>query len=122
MHKSVLFDESLAALSIKPEGVYLDGTFGRGGHTQGILAQLGEDGEIYSIDRDPEAAKVAAEIKDVRFHFGRGKFSQVNKLFPVLTKESLDGVLLDLGVSSPQLDQAERGFSFRREGELDMRI
>lgn len=95
---------------------------GEAWHTQGILAQLGEDGEIYSIDRDPEAAKVAAEIKDVRFHFGRGKFSQVNKLFPVLTKESLDGVLLDLGVSSPQLDQAERGFSFRREGELDMRM
>lgn len=118
----MLFDESLEALMISPEGVYFDGTFGRGGHSNGILQQLGESGRLFSMDRDPQAAKVAEEIEDTRLVFRQGAFSQFDVLFPNMLANSVDGVLLDLGVSSPQLDQAERGFSFRREGELDMRM
>lgn len=118
----MLFDESLEALMISPEGVYFDGTFGRGGHSNGILQKLGESGRLYSMDRDPQAAKVAEEIEDTRLVFRQGAFSQFDVLFPDMLANSVDGVLLDLGVSSPQLDQAERGFSFRREGELDMRM
>ncbi len=122
MHQSVLFEESLSALQLTSDGCYLDGTFGRGGHSRGILDALGEGGKLYATDRDPSAAIEAEKIKDVRFIFGQGRFSQFDELFPLLGAESLDGVLLDLGVSSPQLDQAERGFSFMRDGELDMRM
>ncbi|PID62180.1 MAG: 16S rRNA (cytosine(1402)-N(4))-methyltransferase [Gammaproteobacteria bacterium] len=121
-HIPVLLQEAITALQISPEGYYFDGTFGRGGHSRAILEQLGPTGRLYATDRDPRAAEVAATIADSRFAFARGEFSHFMDYFPELGKESLDGILLDLGVSSPQLDEAERGFSFSREGELDMRM
>lgn len=121
-HIPVLLTESIAALNIHPDGTYFDGTFGRGGHSLAILEQLSEMGRLYATDRDPRAAEVAEAIVDKRFIFRRGEFSRVTEHFPNLAAESLDGILLDLGVSSPQLDEAERGFSFTRDGELDMRM
>lgn len=121
-HISVLLNESVEALNIKPDGHYYDGTFGRGGHSRAILEKLGDNGRLYATDRDPRAAEVAEAIDDPRFHFARGEFSQFTDYFPELGKNSLDGILLDLGVSSPQLDDASRGFSFRQEAELDMRM
>lgn len=121
-HISVLLNESLEALNIKSNGCYFDGTFGRGGHSRAILQALGETGRLYATDRDPRAAETAAHIDDERFIFRRGEFSRVVDNFPELSPNSLDGILLDLGVSSPQLDEAERGFSFTRDGELDMRM
>ncbi len=121
-HISVLLNESIDALNIHADGVYFDGTFGRGGHSRAILETLGENGRLYATDRDPSAASVADQITDNRFIFRRGEFSRITENFPELGKESLDGILLDLGVSSPQLDEAERGFSFTRDGELDMRM
>ncbi len=121
-HLSVLLNESINALNICPNGHYFDGTFGRGGHSRAILAKLGQSGRLYATDRDPSAAEVAKMIADPRFVFARGEFSHFTSYFPELGDKSLDGILLDLGVSSPQLDDAERGFSFSREGELDMRM
>lgn len=121
-HIPVLLKEAVASLNIQSAGCYFDGTFGRGGHSQAILSALGEAGCLYATDKDPEAAKAAAKIDDKRFIFRRGEFSRLMENFPELGKESLDGILLDLGVSSPQLDEAQRGFSFSREGELDMRM
>lgn len=121
-HISVLLRESVEALKIKPDGHYFDGTFGRGGHSRAILDCLNEQGRLYATDRDPRAAEVADAISDKRFIFRRGEFSRLTENFPELGNNSLDGILLDLGVSSPQLDDAERGFSFTRDGELDMRM
>ena len=121
-HVSVLLEESVDALDIRPDGAYLDATFGRGGHSRLILQQLGEGGRLYALDRDPQAAAEAASIDDPRFHFARAAFSQMAGAFADVGRSSLDGVLFDLGVSSPQLDQAERGFSFAKEGPLDMRM
>ncbi len=121
-HITVLLHEAVEALQIQPNGWYLDATFGRGGHSRAILQQLGDGGRLYATDCDPRAADAAQAIKDKRFIFKRGEFSRFNELFPLLSKDSLDGILLDLGVSSPQLDEAERGFSFTRDGELDMRM
>ncbi|PID66961.1 MAG: 16S rRNA (cytosine(1402)-N(4))-methyltransferase [Gammaproteobacteria bacterium] len=121
-HISVLLNEAVAALNIQAWGCYFDATFGRGGHSRAILAALGENGHLYATDRDPSAAEAAAEINDKRFTFRRGEFSRLTENFPELGQESLDGILLDLGVSSPQLDEAQRGFSFTRDGELDMRM
>ncbi|WP_318451676.1 16S rRNA (cytosine(1402)-N(4))-methyltransferase RsmH [Photobacterium leiognathi] len=122
-HVSVLLHESVDGLAIKPDGIYIDGTFGRGGHSRLILSQLGENGRLYSIDRDPQAIAEAQKINDPRFEIIHGPFSGMEKYM----KERdligrVDGVLLDLGVSSPQLDDAERGFSFMRDGPLDMRM
>lgn len=121
-HTSVLTGASIAALDIRPEGCYLDATFGRGGHSAAILALLGRNGRLYAVDRDPQAAAAAAQIQDARFHFSRGSFSQLDYLFADLPEQGLDGILFDLGVSSPQLEQAERGFSFNKSGPLDMRM
>ena len=121
-HVSVLLRESMEALAIKPNGCYFDGTFGRGGHSREILKALGTDGKLYATDRDPCATKVALALEDSRFSFKRGVFSRISDYFPQLGQASLDGVLLDLGVSSPQLDNADRGFSFTRDGVLDMRM
>lgn len=121
-HTSVLMEASIDALNIQPAGCYLDATFGRGGHTAMILSRLGNNGRLYAVDRDPQAAAVAAQITDSRFHFSRGSFSAPASLFDDLPADGLDGVLFDLGVSSPQLDQAERGFSFNKSGPLDMRM
>ena len=124
-HVPVLIGPVIRGLKLKPDGCYLDGTFGRGGHSRAILQQLGTDGCLVAIDRDPTAiAGVPDSLKnDPRFELIAGKFSQLRVY---ATERNLlgkvDGLLLDLGVSSPQLDEAERGFSFRLEGPLDMRM
>ncbi|WP_178863190.1 16S rRNA (cytosine(1402)-N(4))-methyltransferase RsmH [Thiomicrorhabdus cannonii] len=124
VHFSVLLNESLEGLHIRPDGVYIDGTFGRGGHSRAILQQLGEKGRLLAIDQDPQAIEYAnIHIQDARFEIQHGSFEQVAEFCAArgLTGK-VDGLLLDLGVSSPQLDDAERGFSFMREGPLDMRM
>ncbi|EGR0550539.1 16S rRNA (cytosine(1402)-N(4))-methyltransferase RsmH [Vibrio cholerae] len=122
-HISVLLNESIEGLAIKPDGIYIDGTFGRGGHCRTILAQLGPQGRLYSIDRDPQAIAEAQKIDDPRFTIIHGPFSGIAEYaqrYDLVGK--VDGVLFDLGVSSPQLDDAERGFSFMKDGPLDMRM
>ncbi|MDE1324628.1 16S rRNA (cytosine(1402)-N(4))-methyltransferase RsmH [Vibrio aestuarianus] len=122
-HISVLLNESIDGLAIKPDGIYIDGTFGRGGHSCTILSKLGENGRLYSIDRDPQAIAEAGKINDPRFTIIHGPFSGIAEYaerYDLVGK--VDGVLLDLGVSSPQLDDAERGFSFMKDGPLDMRM
>lgn len=124
-HQPVLLAETLAALNVRPDGVYLDATFGRGGHAAAILEQLGPQGRLLALDRDPSAQQCAAMRfgEDVRFTFVRIAFS---RLAEVVEQQGLsgrmDGVLLDLGVSSPQLDDPARGFSFSHNGPLDMRM
>ncbi|QDY40971.1 16S rRNA (cytosine(1402)-N(4))-methyltransferase RsmH [Candidatus Pantoea soli] len=122
-HTTVLLDEAVNGLNIREDGIYIDGTFGRGGHSRLILSQLGANGQLLAIDRDPQAIAAAAEIKDPRFSIVHGPFSALAEYVEArgLTGK-IDGVLLDLGVSSPQLDDAERGFSFMRDGPLDMRM
>ncbi|EKO5150819.1 16S rRNA (cytosine(1402)-N(4))-methyltransferase RsmH [Vibrio fluvialis] len=122
-HISVLLHESIDGLAIKPDGIYIDGTFGRGGHSRTILSQLGPNGRLYSIDRDPQAIAEAQKIDDPRFTIVHGPFSGIAEYaqrYDLVGK--VDGVLFDLGVSSPQLDDAERGFSFMKDGPLDMRM
>jgi len=123
-HFSVLLPESLAGLAIKSDGFYIDGTFGRGGHSRAILAQLGTRGRLVAFDQDPEAVAYAkASITDSRFDIVYGSFADLHSVAEQAGwMEKVDGILLDLGVSSPQLDEAERGFSFMREGPLDMRM
>ncbi len=123
-HISVLLQETIEGLNIRPDGIYLDGTFGRGGHSRVILSQLNAQGRLFAIDRDPQAIAAAAEFAaDSRFHISHCAFAE---LATVAAEQQingqLDGILLDLGVSSPQLDDAERGFSFMRDGPLDMRM
>ena len=124
-HVPVLLGPVLEGLDIKKDGVYVDGTFGRGGHSSAILKQLGETGRLVAIDRDPEAIAQADEAltKDPRFELVRGEIEQLAACIEAkgLTGR-VAGLLLDLGVSSPQLDQADRGFSFLRDGPLDMRM
>ena len=122
-HKTVLLNEAVAALNIKKNGIYVDGTFGRGGHSRLILEQLGEHGKLIAIDRDERAEQAALQITDPRFTFIRGEFSNVYQYVDDLgLLGNIDGFLLDLGVSSPQLDDPQRGFSFMRDGPLDMRM
>ncbi|MDF2183348.1 16S rRNA (cytosine(1402)-N(4))-methyltransferase RsmH [Grimontia hollisae] len=122
-HISVLLHESIDGLALKPDGIYVDGTFGRGGHTREILRRLGENGRLYSIDRDPQAIEEAGKIDDPRFNIIHGPFSGIQQYMEARDLSGkIDGVLLDLGVSSPQLDDPERGFSFMRDGPLDMRM
>ena len=122
-HVTVLLDEAVNGLNIKPNGIYIDGTFGRGGHSRLILSQLGAQGRLIAIDRDPEAITAAQAIDGTRCMIKHGPFSAIAEY---VEEEGLtgkiDGVLLDLGVSSPQLDDPERGFSFMRDGPLDMRM
>jgi len=119
-HVSVLLEESVAALAIKPDGTYLDGTFGRGGHSRAILRSLSNSGRLIAFDKDPQAESSAEQFsEDPRFEFVRASFAEISSR--VETSE-LDGILLDLGVSSPQLDNAERGFGFSDDGPLDMRM
>ncbi len=128
-HRPVLLEEAVDALNIKgairESGIYLDGTFGRGGHSRAILNRLSEQGSLYSLDRDPEAIAAGVALKDneSRFSIVQGNYADMERLIPVWGKAAgLDGILLDLGVSSPQLDDPERGFSFRNSGPLDMRM
>ena len=123
-HLTVLLDEALDGLAIKPDGIYIDATFGRGGHSRALLSQLGEQGRLYAIDRDPAAIAAAQPmLADPRFKIIPGPFSKLRDYVEQLgLLGQVDGVLMDLGVSSPQLDDAERGFSFMRDGPLDMRM
>lgn len=124
-HITVLLNEALDGLAIVPNGIYIDATFGRGGHSRKLLSQLGPDGCLYAIDRDPTAIAVARELEleDSRFKILPGPFSGLSSYVEELgLTGKIDGVLMDLGVSSPQLDDAERGFSFMRNGPLDMRM
>lgn len=123
MHETVLKKEAVAALVIDAEGFYVDGTFGRGGHSRVILEKLGERGQLMGVDRDAEAELAAKQLDDERFSFYRGPFSQMPEMVRDCDRMgACDGILLDLGVSSPQLDTPERGFSFMRDGPLDMRM
>lgn len=117
MHEPVLAREAIEALAIRPDGVYVDGTFGRGGHTRLILERLGPNGRLIALDRDPQAAEAARAISDARFTFFKARFSDLSMVAP-----GAQGMLFDLGVSSPQLDDPARGFSFRHDGPLDMRM
>ena len=121
-HTTVLLQEAVDALAIRADGVYVDATFGRGGHSELILARLGAQGHLVALDKDPQAVAAANRIVDARFHIAHASFDQLAGVLARLGLEGVDGVLLDLGVSSPQLDDAARGFSFRRDGPLDMRM
>jgi 16S rRNA (cytosine1402-N4)-methyltransferase len=115
-------DEAMEALRIRPAGVYVDATFGRGGHSWAILARLGSEGRLIALDRDPEAVRAAKALPDPRLEAVHSRFSRLADAARALGVERVDGVLFDLGVSSPQLEDAARGFSFRLEGPLDMRM
>lgn len=124
-HIPVLLEEALTGLAIKPDGLYVDGTFGRGGHAAGLLQRLGNNGRLLALDKDPQAVQAGLEglAADKRFMIERGSFAMLKRHVEGrgwLGK--VDGVLLDLGMSSPQLDDPARGFSFLRDGPLDMRM
>ncbi|MBT4964143.1 MAG: 16S rRNA (cytosine(1402)-N(4))-methyltransferase RsmH [Francisellaceae bacterium] len=125
LHKTVLLEEAITALAIKADGIYIDATFGRGGHSRAILSALGPNGSLYIIDKDPQAIASGEELQaaDPRVKVFHGSYSQIKELCvdaDIVGK--VDGVLADLGVSSPQLDEASRGFSFSNDGPLDMRM
>lgn len=123
-HKSVLLSESIDALKIKPSGVYLDATFGRGGHSRAILEQLNENGRLIALDRDIDAINASIPLQqDPRFSIHHCAFANLKVVVNELQINGLiDGILMDIGVSSPQIDNAERGFSFQKDGPLDMRM
>jgi 16S rRNA (cytosine1402-N4)-methyltransferase len=121
-HRAVLLEEAVAALSIRADGVYVDATFGRGGHSRAILARLGATGRLIALDRDPEAVGAARAITDSRFSISHTPFSALSSVLDAAHAPLVDGVLADLGASSPQLDDPARGFSFSADGPLDMRM
>ncbi len=117
-HTTVLLNEAVQALLTRPDATYVDATFGRGGHSRALLQRLGPQGRLVAFDKDPEAIAAAAQITDPRFSIRHQGFRAIGELGPA----SVAGVLLDLGVSSPQIDNPARGFSFRADGPLDMRM
>lgn len=123
-HETVLLHEAVGALITRSDGVYIDGTFGRGGHSREVLARLDPGGRLLGIDKDPQAIMAGRELAatDRRFVIEQGSFAEARTIAEMKGMAPVQGVLLDLGVSSPQLDQAERGFSFLRDGPLDMRM
>jgi len=123
-HFTVLLHETVEGCVVDPDGIYVDGTFGRGGHSELLLSKLSENGRLYGIDKDPLAIETgkALELKDSRFKIINASFAELQEQLQERGIEKIDGLLLDLGVSSPQLDDAERGFSFMRDGPLDMRM
>lgn len=124
-HTPVLLAECIDGLAIKPEGIYLDATFGRGGHSQSILTQLGQQGRLLVMDKDPQAIQVAQALqaKDDRVTFYHGSFSEMIEFCEQAgVTGKLSGILMDLGISSPQIDDPNRGFSFQQDGPLDMRM
>jgi 16S rRNA (cytosine1402-N4)-methyltransferase len=121
-HRPVLLDEAVSALLgevPKHQALFLDGTFGRGGHSRLILEKMTSDSQLIACDKDPQAIAEAQLIVDQRFQIAHTSFSEMSSL---TSANTLDGILLDLGISSPQIDQADRGFSFRMDGPLDMRM
>ncbi len=121
-HLPVLATEAIKALAVRPDGIYVDGTFGRGGHSRLILERLAGQGRLIALDRDPQAAAAAAQIDDSRLTFVHTNFASLSRALDDAGAASVDGMLFDLGVSSPQLDEPARGFSFRHDGPLDMRM
>ncbi len=123
-HTTVLLEEAVDALVTDEQGTYVDGTFGRGGHSQRLLQRLGEQAQLVAIDRDPQAVSAAGSMAagDPRFSIHHARFGELIGLLDSLGIERVNGVLLDLGVSSPQIDDPARGFSFRFDGPLDMRM
>jgi 16S rRNA (cytosine1402-N4)-methyltransferase len=124
-HRTVLLDEAVDALALdgeRADGVYVDGTFGRGGHSRKILQRLSTKGRLIAFDKDPYAIAEAATIGDTRFDIAHDSFATLRDALNARGVQQLDGVLLDLGISSPQVDDAARGFSFRSDGPLDMRM
>ena len=119
-HVPVLLEESIECLRIKPDGVYVDCTFGGGGHSRAILARLGNKGRLYGFDQDREAYRNTTD--DERFTFVRGNFKYISNFLKYYGEDKVDGILADLGVSSHHFDEAERGFSYRFDGALDMRM
>lgn len=124
MHQTVLLREAVDALVTNTAGFYVDGTFGRGGHSRQILSRLDARGRVLGVDKDPLACEAAQALAmgDARFEFYHGSFSQLPRQLHRMGIDAVDGILLDLGVSSPQLDDGERGFSFLQDGPLDMRM
>ncbi len=122
VHTPVLAEEAIAHLLTKPSGIYVDGTFGRGGHSRRILERLAPSGRLIAIDRDPAARAVARSWSDPRFEFVHSEFSRLEAVLAERSITLIDGLLLDLGVSSPQIDDPQRGFSLRADGPLDMRM
>jgi 16S rRNA (cytosine1402-N4)-methyltransferase len=122
MHITVLLQEAVDALGIKPSGIYVDGTFGYGGHSRLILEKLGKSGRLIAFDKDMSAVTKGQAIKNTNFHIIHSRFSRIKQELQELGVRQVDGVLLDLGVSSPQLEDASRGFSYRLNGPLDMRM
>lgn len=121
-HITVLLAEAVEALAIRPTGTYVDGTFGRGGHSRRILESLGPEGRLIALDRDLDAVEAGSTLGDPRFEIVHARFSGLQSVLSTRGITRVDGVLLDLGVSSPQIDEAVRGFSFRFDGPLDMRM
>ncbi len=121
-HITVLLSEAVEHLVLKKNGVYVDCTFGRGGHSRLILEKLNQEGRLIAIDRDKSAYEEGLKIKDTRFEIVHAHFSEIDEVLAAKGISKVDGVLLDLGISSPQIDQGDRGFSFRFDGYLDMRM
>jgi 16S rRNA (cytosine1402-N4)-methyltransferase len=121
-HRAVLAAEAVDALALRPEGIYVDGTFGRGGHSRLILERLGPRGRLIALDRDPQAVEAARQIRDKRFSIVHTAFSGLAPTLDAMGVAQAHGMLFDLGVSSPQIDDPARGFSFRADGPLDMRM
>jgi 16S rRNA (cytosine1402-N4)-methyltransferase len=124
-HRTVLLDEAVDALNLsgqRADGVYVDGTFGRGGHSRKILSQLSANGRLLAFDKDTQAIANAQQIIDSRFEIVHDSFASISEALSARNQNQVDGILLDLGISSPQVDDAERGFSFRADGPLDMRM
>jgi 16S rRNA (cytosine1402-N4)-methyltransferase len=121
-HTTVLRDEAVEALVVQPEGIFVDGTFGRGGHSRAVLAKLAPGGRLVAFDKDPAALAEAARIDDPRFAIRHASFGDMTTELSALGIRQVQGVLLDLGVSSPQIDDPSRGFSFRADAPLDMRM
>ncbi|MDP2881728.1 MAG: 16S rRNA (cytosine(1402)-N(4))-methyltransferase RsmH [Azonexus sp.] len=121
-HVTVLLEEAVDALAIKADGIYVDATFGRGGHSRRILSALNEKGRLVAVDRDPRAIAAGAAIDDSRFLLVHRAFGELAEAADEAGVSDVDGVLFDVGVSSPQIDDGERGFSFRYDAPLDMRM
>jgi 16S rRNA (cytosine1402-N4)-methyltransferase len=121
-HTSVLLHEAVDALVTRPDGTYVDGTFGRGGHARAVLQRLSPAGRLVAFDKDPDAVAAAAALADPRVQVVHDSFAAMGQVLPALGFARVHGVLLDLGVSSPQIDNPARGFSFRHDAPLDMRM
>ena len=121
-HVTVLLEEAVEALAVKPDGAYVDATFGRGGHSRNILSRLAEAGRLVALDRDPDAIAVGKALADSRFFLVHRAFGELAEAAVEAGLEAADGILFDVGVSSPQIDDGERGFSFRYDAPLDMRM